>query len=118
MTVSLDTLLATAPYLADLHQRHGDWLETALPAPDAALADIRSGLAASGRDTADEATIARELRLAKQRVALLAAAAEVTGGWTPAQSTAALADLVLRTDVPAELAGRRLTVTRGRVSDE
>ena len=93
MTVSLDTLLATAPYLADLHQRHSDWLRAALPAPDAALGEVRSALAACGREADDEAVVSRDLRLAKQRIALLAAAAEVTGGWTPAQSTAALSDL-------------------------
>jgi glutamate-ammonia-ligase adenylyltransferase len=93
MTVSLATLLASAPYLADLHERHADWLSAALDQPDAALAAVRQNLAEAGQAAAEESEISRDLRLAKQQVALLAAAAEVTGRWTPEQSTAALSDL-------------------------
>lgn len=94
MPVSLDTLLASAPYLAGLAQRHADWFAAAqqLP-PDAALAAILKGIAEAGAESETEEEIGRELRIAKGRLALFAAMAETGGAWTTAQSTAALADL-------------------------
>ena len=93
MPVPLATLLAAAPYLRDLHQRHAGWLTEALGAPDAALARELAAVAGCGRITAEEPEIAAALRHAKGRVALLAAAAEVGGQWTTAAATAALSDL-------------------------
>jgi len=92
MPVDVGILIAAAPYIADLHSRHGDWLAGA-GEPDAALAATLGELTALGRASADEAEMGRAMRVAKQRVALLAAVAEVTGLWTLAQSTAALSDL-------------------------
>src|SRR5437763_1658362 len=49
---------------------------------------------AAARTTAtDEVEIGARLRVAKGRVALLTAVAEISGRWTTAQSTAALSDL-------------------------
>ena len=93
MPVPLDSLLAAAPYLRELHERHGGWLAEALAAPDDALARELAAVAVAGRSAADEPEIAAALRLAKGRVALLAAVAEVGGRWTTAASTAALSDL-------------------------
>jgi glutamate-ammonia-ligase adenylyltransferase len=93
MPASLDDLLGSAPYLADLHRMHGDWLASALADPDAGLAAERASLADAGRKAEDEDTIAPLLRVAKQRIALLAAVAEAGGQWSTAQSTAALSDL-------------------------
>ncbi len=93
MTVSLETLLAESPYLAGLAERNADWFATALPEPDAALAGVLAELAAAGETAATEDEVAAVLRAGKGRVALLAGAAEVTGRWTTAQSTAALSDL-------------------------
>jgi glutamate-ammonia-ligase adenylyltransferase len=94
MPVTLDALLAAAPYLAELAERHGDWLAHAQTVgPDAALAEVLAALADAGTSAADEADVGAAMRLAKARIALLAAVAEVTGQWTTAQSTAALADL-------------------------
>jgi glutamate-ammonia-ligase adenylyltransferase len=88
MSVSLETPLADAPYVADLHARQGGWLDAA-GTPDAALAAaLRDVADAGGSAEGDE--IGPALRLAKERVALLSAVAEVTGRWTAAQSTAAL----------------------------
>jgi glutamate-ammonia-ligase adenylyltransferase len=94
MTVSLETLLQGAPYLRDLAERHADWFAAArvLP-PDDALAALLDAVREAGATAADEESIGRELRIAKGRVALLAAFSEVTGSWTTAQSTAALSDL-------------------------
>jgi glutamate-ammonia-ligase adenylyltransferase len=93
MPVSLDILLAAAPYLADLNARHGGWLAEALADPDTALARELAAVAAAGSASAEEAEIAAALRHAKGRVALLAAAAETAYLWTTAASTAALSDL-------------------------
>jgi glutamate-ammonia-ligase adenylyltransferase len=93
MPVSLDTLLAASPYLADLHTRFGGWLAEALADPDAALSRELAATAAAGLSAAEEAQVSAALRHAKARVALLAAAAETTGLWTTASSTAALSDL-------------------------
>jgi glutamate-ammonia-ligase adenylyltransferase len=93
MPVSLADLLAAAPYLSDLHSRYADWLAPALADPDAALATELAAIAAAGREVADEAAVGAALRAAKGRIALLAAAAETSGRWRTAQSTAALSDL-------------------------
>jgi len=94
MTVSLETLLGAAPYLRDLAERHAEWFATTrgIP-PDDALADALAAVVEAGATSPDEETVGRALRVAKGRVALLAAVSEVEGRWTPAQSTAALSDL-------------------------
>jgi len=94
MTVSLDTLLESAPYLAGLAERHADWFAASRAiSADTALQTVLLGVKRAGESAADEAGIGRELRIAKGRVALLAAVSEVEGSWTTAQSTAALSDL-------------------------
>jgi glutamate-ammonia-ligase adenylyltransferase len=93
MTVSLETLLSHAPYLHDLAQRHGAWLEAALTDPDPGLEAVLVETRSTGRSAAEEPELSRHLRQAKEQVALLAGAAEVTGRWKTAQSTAALSDL-------------------------
>lgn len=93
MAVPLETLLASAPYLAQLNDRHGGWLAGAMTEPDDALARELAAVAAVGQSAAEEAEVAAVLRHAKGRVALLAAAAETGGQWTTAASTAALSDL-------------------------
>ncbi len=93
MPVSLATLLASAPYLRELHQRHAAWFAPAAADPDAALAAELGRIADAAKAAADEEAIGAELRIAKGRIALLAAAAETAGQWTTAQSTAALSDL-------------------------
>ncbi len=92
MTVALDTLLEASPYLRELAALHGEWLRTALPDPDGALGVELAALAERSAGTTDDGEVGRVLREAKARVALLAAAAETSGRWTTAQSTAALSD--------------------------
>ena len=87
-------LLATAPYLFDLAQRHATWLAAALESdPDTAMAEQLALLGDAGRTLLEEPALAAALRVAKGRVALLAAIAEVGGAWSTGQSTAALSDL-------------------------
>lgn len=87
----LGPLLESAPYLLDLAQAHSSWL-AAMNDPDAAFAALLAEVAEIGRSGA-EADVARVLRLAKGRTALLAAVAETGGAWTTARATEALSDL-------------------------
>jgi glutamate-ammonia-ligase adenylyltransferase len=93
MPVSLDDLLAASPYLRDLYSHDGEWLAGALGDADRALQTVLIEIDGAGRVAADEQAVGKVLRDAKGRVALLAAAAETSGRWTTAQSTAALSDL-------------------------
>ena len=94
MNVALETLLASAPYLAELAQKHAEWFAAARRlSPDVALQTALRQVADSGREAATEEALGGVLRTAKGRVALLAAASETDGSWTTAQSTAALSDL-------------------------
>jgi len=92
MPITLRELLDASPYLRELEQRHRAWLGPALDDPDAALRRVLDGLPEAAASV-DEAGIGTALRVAKQQIALLAAAAETGGLWTTAQSTAALSDL-------------------------
>jgi len=91
MPIPLETLLADAPYLADLAARHADWLVGARDDPDRAFAGVIAEIRAA--EGLDEAALATLLRMGKGRVALLAAVAETGGQWTTGQATAALSDL-------------------------
>jgi len=118
MSVSLETLFESAPYLKGLAERHADWFVASRAiSPDTALQTVLLGVKRAGESAADEAEIGRELRIAKGRVALLAAVSEVEGSWTTAQSTAALSDLA---DFALE-AGldtlMRLAAARGQVTN-
>ncbi|MEO8756211.1 MAG: bifunctional [glutamine synthetase] adenylyltransferase/[glutamine synthetase]-adenylyl-L-tyrosine phosphorylase [Devosia sp.] len=93
MLASLADLFAASPYLGELDARYGAWLASALPDPDAALATELATIGLAGREAADDAAVGAVLRVAKGRIALLAAAAETGGGWSTAQATAALSDL-------------------------
>jgi len=93
MAVTFDTPLASAPYLAQLYSAHRDWYDTAGRGDaNAALAELLALVAQAGGG-ASEAAIGDDLRQLKQRVALLAAAAETDGRWTTAEACAALSDL-------------------------
>jgi glutamate-ammonia-ligase adenylyltransferase len=90
----LGPLLADAPYLNDMAQRHAEWLAEALVGDaDAAMNGILSAIRASIEAQVPEAETARLLREAKGRTALLCAIAETGGAWTTARATEALSDL-------------------------
>ncbi|RUT30973.1 bifunctional [glutamine synthetase] adenylyltransferase/[glutamine synthetase]-adenylyl-L-tyrosine phosphorylase [Arsenicitalea aurantiaca] len=94
MTVPLETLLSASPYLAGLAVTHGEWLADEPQAePDAAFSAILKVTAGAGREAQTEAEVARALRLAKGRAALLVAIAETSGRWTTERATEALSDL-------------------------
>src|SRR5690606_12926472 len=108
----LEGVLDMAPYLRDLNERHAGWLVPALGDPDAALRSDVVEVEEAGHAETEPDVVGRVMRLAKQRIALLAAAAELTGEWTTAQSTAALSDLAdaalhAGLDVLMRLAGER-----------
>ena len=107
---------ATSPYLDKLISRAPDWVDRMRSeAPEAlldwALGELDSGLSAAG----ETAAAARCLRLAKSRVALLVALADLGGAWDLTETTGALSRFADRTvDAAArwllarELAAHRL----------
>jgi glutamate-ammonia-ligase adenylyltransferase len=91
----LSALGGNSPFLSDLALRESAVLLDAMAGrgPDAALAEAleplrRPDAAAAGRDAVGAA-----LRVAKRRVALVAAAADVSGRWTLDRVTGALSEL-------------------------
>ncbi len=91
---ALGPLLEAAPYLLGLAQANVDWLiATLADSADGAFTDIIETVDAMGASATTEEELAPVLRIAKGRMALLAAFAETGGAWTTAQATAALSDL-------------------------
>jgi glutamate-ammonia-ligase adenylyltransferase len=114
---ALRPLLATAPYLFELAQRHAGWLAEVLRSdPDRALSEELAAIRTAGRAAEEELAFAQFLRRAKGRVALLAAVAETGGAWSTAQSTASLSDLAdAALDASLDFLVRR-AVERGSLS--
>ncbi len=83
MNVSMEDLLASAPYVRDLAARHAGWLAPALATgADVSFAAILANVAETGSTAAEEAGLSVALRIAKGRAALTAAIAETSGAWT------------------------------------
>ncbi|MCK8463686.1 glutamine-synthetase adenylyltransferase [Aliiroseovarius sp. S1339] len=83
-----------APYLKGLMEKQADWLRTALAgAPEDAIA---ATLAAISPDADSDSALRATLRIAKQRVALLAGLADLAGVYALEQVTGDLTDLADR----------------------
>jgi len=90
----LAPLLSAAPYLAGLAGKFPDFLVRLLrEKPDIVLREILQTVAGAGLKESDEAALAKTLRYAKSKTALLAAISETGGLWSTAQATKALSDL-------------------------
>lgn len=90
----LNQIFNSAPYLFDIAQKNTPYLIQIVNGdPDALFQKIQTVLGNAGQTFTDEPQLSEVLRTAKSQTALLAAIAEISGVWTPAQSTAALADL-------------------------
>lgn len=90
----LKLILDNSPYLYELACKNDEWLtDTLTKNPEESLRDIRTELRSISTIAPSQEDLSRALRLAKSRGALLAAFLEVSGTWSPAQSTASLADL-------------------------
>ncbi|WP_109311354.1 glutamine-synthetase adenylyltransferase [Ruegeria sp. AU67] len=88
----------SSPYLKNLIDHENDWLASALQNPDDALADV---LQAARMLPPDQ--LKPGLRLAKRRMALLTALADLAGAWPLEKVTAALTDFgALAADVAAK----------------
>ncbi len=77
----------TSPYLKGLIEQEAAWLPSALQRPDTALAKVM----AAAQDLPPD-QLKPGLRLAKRRVALLTALADLAGAWPLEKVTAALTD--------------------------
>ena len=83
-----------APYLKGLMEKQADWLRTALAgAPEDAIAAALAEIVAT---EASDSALRASLRIAKQRVALLAGLADLAGVYCLEQVTGALTDLADR----------------------
>ncbi|QDC09460.1 glutamine-synthetase adenylyltransferase [Oceanicola sp. D3] len=88
----------SAPYLAGLIGKEAEWLETALAAPvDQVVPGVLAAAAAEG-------DVAVALRVAKRRLALFTALADLGGVWPLEKVTGALTELA---DCAVQLAWRR-----------
>jgi glutamate-ammonia-ligase adenylyltransferase len=91
---SIGPLLAAAPYLFEQARHHADWLASMLDGEaNTSLAMVLAEIRVGGQTLDLEADLAVQLRVAKGRIALLAAIAETGAAWTTAEATAALSDL-------------------------
>jgi [glutamine synthetase] adenylyltransferase / [glutamine synthetase]-adenylyl-L-tyrosine phosphorylase len=77
-----------SPYLAGLIRAEAPWLEAALDAPEAEAQAVLTGIATLAPDQ-----LTTGLRLAKRRIALLTALADLAGVWPLADVTRRLSDL-------------------------
>ena len=85
-----DLLVGTAgssPYLAGLIETQSDWLQEALDDPDAAVAALLDELPNLAEDE-----LGRGLRIAKKRIALITALADLAGVWPLERVTGLLSD--------------------------
>ncbi len=90
----LAPLFSMAPYLAALAERFPAFLvEVFRENPDVVLAKTLQTLAKTAIKETDQPALAKAMRQAKGKTALLAAIAETGGLWSTAQSTKALSDL-------------------------
>ncbi|WP_170605289.1 glutamine-synthetase adenylyltransferase [Ruegeria arenilitoris] len=100
----------SSPYLKGLIEQDGDWLSEALQGPDMALADVMTAV----RDLPSD-QLKPGLRLAKRRVALLTALADLAGAWPLEKVTAALTDFgSIAADVAAKTEIEKL-IQRGKL---
>ncbi len=88
----------SSPYLNGLIQREGDWVAQALQDPQQAMERVVAAARALPPDQ-----LKPGLRLAKRRVALLTALADLSGAWPLEQVTGALTDFAaLAVDIAAK----------------
>ncbi len=100
----------SSPYLLALLQRERAWLAEALLGPDRALADEIAGTRTLGDDD-----LARGLRQAKRRVAVLTALADLGGAWPLEKVTGALTDFADAACQAALRAGIGVQIRRGKL---
>ena len=107
----IEGTVGCSPFLKGLISREGEWLRAALSAaPEAALAETLSGLGGLPLDQ-----LGAGLRVAKRRLALLTALADLGGVWSLAEVTGALTALA---DRAVDLSMRRLVaeeIARGKL---
>ncbi|HHG90295.1 MAG TPA: bifunctional [glutamine synthetase] adenylyltransferase/[glutamine synthetase]-adenylyl-L-tyrosine phosphorylase [Devosia sp.] len=89
----LGPLLSSAPYLLSLARGHTDFLAGLLQGePQSLLQTVLVQIEAAGLNETDGKEFARVLRLAKGKIALLAAIAETGKAWTTSEAAMALSD--------------------------
>lgn len=100
----------SSPYLFSLIQKEALWLEEAILAPEAALAELLHALSEIPLDQ-----VASRLREGKRRVALLVALADLSGVWPLERVTGALTEFADAACGVALRAGLASELRRGKV---
>ncbi len=89
----LEAVFGNSPYLTLSAVKDPGFLRQLLTeGPDAACAGVMTGLKRAGNDGLDGDGLARDLRVAKRRVALAVAMADITGAWSLERVTGTLSD--------------------------
>ncbi len=87
----LACLFGNSPFLTQCAVRDPDWLRVIVEqSPDDAVDQIMTSLAEGRRADIDTGQVGRELRIAKRRLALAVAVADIAGVWPLERVTAAL----------------------------
>ena len=90
----LSALFGNSAFLGSLVSREADFfLQLLDQGPDSCLAQVLRGLREPLAATTRQEQVSKELRIAKRRVALLTAVADISGFWSLDQITRALSDL-------------------------
>ncbi|SDG41772.1 bifunctional [glutamine synthetase] adenylyltransferase/[glutamine synthetase]-adenylyl-L-tyrosine phosphorylase [Roseospirillum parvum] len=90
-------LFGGSPFLSGIIQRRpDDFLRLVAEGPEALLDTVRAELDGPARRLTDSAPLMATLRLAKRRVALLTALADIAGDWPLARITGVLSDFAAR----------------------
>lgn len=90
----LYTVFANSPFLTQSALRDAAWLADFFAlGPDATISDILESVRTDARALSDQAELSRALRIAKRRLSLGVALADIAGAWTLEQVTGALSDL-------------------------
>jgi len=106
----------SSPYLKGLLAREGDWLQGAVDEPEAALKTLCTLADPAAYPAADPAADpAVDLRIAKRRIALLTALADLGGAWSLEQVTGALSDFADAACQAALVAALRREIKRGKL---
>lgn len=117
----IDTLFAHSPFLGQCLLREPTWLGIlAQDGVDQAVEHVISDTRNETAKLTDEAAIMRALRIAKRRIALTIAIADIAGLWTLDQVTGALSDFADAATEAAACYVIRRAVARGalRIKDE
>ncbi|WP_171174207.1 glutamine-synthetase adenylyltransferase [Ruegeria sp. HKCCD8929] len=106
----IEGVAGSSPYLKSLIEQEADWLAPTLADPEAAIAEVTAAVHALPPDQ-----LKPGLRLAKRRLALLTALADLSGAWPLERVTAVLTDFGAQAADVAAKAEIARAIRRGKL---